>query len=158
MNLRRPAELFENLTLPHRLRPPQSYMFVLLLVVLGTLVRWGMPKVLESTHFLAFYPVVVFAAMLGGFGPGVLAIALSWVSVSLFFDYTPGTLSLGHRQSWASPRLCRWRTRSHCSVGSTAAGEGAAGAAGTGAHVAYPADQSGPIYHPRPARPHHALE
>lgn len=96
MNLRRPAELFENLTLPHRLRPPQSYMFVLLLVVLGTLVRWGMPKVLESTHFLAFYPVVVFAAMLGGFGPGVLAIALSWVSVSLFFDYTPGTLSLGH--------------------------------------------------------------
>ncbi|NLT68804.1 MAG: DUF4118 domain-containing protein [Acidobacteria bacterium] len=96
MNLRRPAELFENLALPHRLRPPQSYIVVLLLVALGTLVRWGMPTVLEATHFLAFYPVVVFAAILGGSGPGVLAIALSWVSVSFFFDYTPGTLSLGH--------------------------------------------------------------
>jgi PAS domain S-box-containing protein len=65
-----------------------------LFVLAGALVRWCLPGVLSSTPFLAFYPVLVFAAAFGGFGPGVLAITLSWLCVTYFFDITPGIIGL----------------------------------------------------------------
>ncbi|RPH35025.1 MAG: DUF4118 domain-containing protein, partial [Planctomycetota bacterium] len=51
--------------------------------------RWAMPSVLEGTPFLAFYPAVVAAAMLGGFGPGVVATVGSLLCYALWFDRTP---------------------------------------------------------------------
>lgn len=51
--------------------------------------RWAMPSVLEGTPFLAFYPAVVAAAMLGGFGPGVVATVGSILCYALWFDPTP---------------------------------------------------------------------
>jgi PAS domain S-box-containing protein len=91
----RPAKsLIERLTPPNRLKAPQSYLSAVLLVLIGALIRTWLPGVLSSTPFLAFYPILVFAAALGGFGPGVLALVLSWFSVTFFFDSTPGIIGL----------------------------------------------------------------
>jgi PAS domain S-box-containing protein len=77
-----------------RLRAPQSYFVAFLLVGAGALLRRWLPGVLTQTPFLAFYPVLVFAAALGGFGPGLLATLLSWLCVTCFFNSTPGLIGL----------------------------------------------------------------
>ena len=87
--------LIDRLTPPYRLKAPLSYLIALLLVTAAALVRWWLPEVLGPFPFLAFYPVIVFASALGGFGPGVLAVALAWLCVAYFFDPSPGTIGLG---------------------------------------------------------------
>jgi PAS domain S-box-containing protein len=86
--------LMEKITPAGRLRAPQSYLVAFLLVGAGTLLRLWLPGVLTRTPFLAFYPVLVFAAALGGFGPGLLATVLSWLCVTCFFKFTPGFIGL----------------------------------------------------------------
>jgi PAS domain S-box-containing protein len=72
-----------------QIRRPQSYVYALLAVAVASFVRSSLPNVLHETPFLAFYPAVVIAAALGGFGPGLLATAASWFCVAYFFDTTP---------------------------------------------------------------------
>jgi PAS domain S-box-containing protein len=86
--------LVDKIVPPERLKAPQSYALSVLLVLAAALVRWWLPGVLRSFPFLAFYPVLVFAAALGGFGPGLLATVLSWLCVTYFFDSTPGFFGL----------------------------------------------------------------
>jgi PAS domain S-box-containing protein len=90
MMIRPLKALLERIAPPDRLRSPQSYLLAVFLVGVGALVRWWLPGALSSFPFLAFYPVLVFAAALGGFGPGLLATVLSWFLVTYFFDSTPG--------------------------------------------------------------------
>jgi PAS domain S-box-containing protein len=92
--IRAAKSLIEQISLPRRLPAPLSYFVALLLVGAGALVRWWLPGVLGSTPFLAFYPVLVFSAALGGLGPGIFALALSWLWVTYAFDSTPGILGL----------------------------------------------------------------
>jgi PAS domain S-box-containing protein len=80
----------------HRLRSPASYVLALLVVVVAALLRMWLSGALSSTPFLAFYPALVLAAALGGFGPGLLAVLASWLCVTLFFDSTPGYLGLSN--------------------------------------------------------------
>jgi PAS domain S-box-containing protein len=77
-----------------RFRGPQGYVFALAIVLASSAIRWCLPGVLGPTPFLAFYPAVVIAAALGGFGPGLLATIVSWFSVAYFFDVTPGIIGL----------------------------------------------------------------
>jgi PAS domain S-box-containing protein len=78
----------------HRLRNPWSYAFAVLVVAAAALLRTWLSGALSSTPFLAFYPALVLAAAFGGFGPGLAAVLVSWLCVTLFFDSTPGYLGL----------------------------------------------------------------
>jgi light-regulated signal transduction histidine kinase (bacteriophytochrome) len=80
----------------HRLRSPVSYIFALLVVAAAALLRTWLSGALSSTPFLAFYPALVMAAAFGGFGPGLLAVLVSWLCVTLFFDATPGHIGLSN--------------------------------------------------------------
>src|SRR6185437_1748734 len=73
---------------------PRAYAFATICVVLASLLRWGLgllsPDVLI---FSAYYPAVLFAALVGGMGPGVFAAVLSgvigwWAFMPL--PFTPG--------------------------------------------------------------------
>lgn len=79
-----------------RLPFPASYIFALLVIAAATLLRVWMSGPLSSTPFLAFYPALVLAAALGGFGPGLLAVFISWLIVAMFFDSTPGYIGLNN--------------------------------------------------------------
>ena len=80
----------------HRLRSPASYIFTLLVVAVAALLRTWLSGALSSTPFLAFYPALVMAAAFGGFGSGLLAVLVSWLCVTLFFDATPGYIGLSN--------------------------------------------------------------
>jgi len=66
------------------------YAFTLALVAAAGMLRWVLPQVLEETPFLAFYPAVVAAAIIGGFGPGLVATFASALCYALLFNPTPG--------------------------------------------------------------------
>ena len=71
------------------------YTLAVIVTTLATLLRWGLPGALEGTPYLAFYPAVVAAAALGGFGPGLLATVGSMLCVDLLFDPTLGWMDVG---------------------------------------------------------------
>ena len=77
-----------------RAAPLQRYGMAVALVAASCVLRWTMPEVLTGTY-LPFYPAVAAAAMLGGFGPGVVALVLSLFGAGVLFDNTPGHLDLG---------------------------------------------------------------
>jgi PAS domain S-box-containing protein len=79
-----------------RLSFPGSYLFALLTVAAAALLRFWMSGPLGSTPFLAFYPALVLAAAFGGLGPGLLAVLISWLCVTLFFDSTPRFIGLSN--------------------------------------------------------------
>jgi PAS domain S-box-containing protein len=66
-----------------------------LAVAAAGLLRWALPGALAGTPYLAFYPAVAVAAVLGGAGPGLLATAASFLCVDLLFDTTPGRIDFG---------------------------------------------------------------
>ena len=80
----------------HRLRSPASYILALLAVATAALLRTWLSDGLSTTPFLAFYPALVITAAFGGFGPGLLAVLVSWLCVTLFFDATPGIIGLSN--------------------------------------------------------------
>ncbi len=64
------------------------YGLALLCVALAAALRGALPEALGPTPFLAFYLAWVAAAAFGGLGPGLVAMAASWLCVDLFFDPT----------------------------------------------------------------------
>ncbi|HJV66200.1 MAG TPA: PAS domain-containing protein [Geomonas sp.] len=52
------------------------------------LLRWAMPAVFVPAPYLAFLPAVVIAAILGGFGPGITASAISLLLVQFVFPFS----------------------------------------------------------------------
>ncbi len=74
---------------------PVAYIAAVALVALATLVRWQIPAVFAGTPYLAFYPVVVAAAAIGGLGPGLVATLLTALIVDMLFTEPYGQLSLG---------------------------------------------------------------
>jgi two-component system, chemotaxis family, CheB/CheR fusion protein len=64
------------------------------IIVSAALLCWAWPNALGRTPYLAFYPAVMAAAGFGGLGPGVLSTLLSVLAVDLFFDSTPGRVTL----------------------------------------------------------------
>ena len=77
-----------------RLPNPGNYLVSILFVAAAVLLRVAMPSVLRGAPYLAFYPACVFAATVGGFGPGLLAVISSWLCVELVFDATPGRIDV----------------------------------------------------------------
>ena len=65
---------------------PRRYGFAVLLVAVATLVRYGLGVTFGPLPpFVIFVPTIIIAALLAGFGPGVLATLLSAASVATFF-------------------------------------------------------------------------
>ena len=61
------------------------YVLALIFVGLAILFRWAQGDILKETPYLAFYPAVVLAAAVGGFGPGVVAALASSILLDLLF-------------------------------------------------------------------------
>ncbi len=58
-------------------------------------VRWPLPAVLgDRAHFMAFFPAVLVAAYLGGFGPGLLATFLSALAGTYLLVEPPYSLAI----------------------------------------------------------------
>lgn len=57
------------------------YLFAVLAIALAIVARLPLSAVLQSLPHVTFFPAVMVAALLGGFGPGLLAIALSSLAV-----------------------------------------------------------------------------
>jgi PAS domain S-box-containing protein len=72
--------------LPEWSRRSGHYGLALLFVAMAAMLRWALPDVLGPTPFLAFYLAWVGAAAFGGLGPGLLAVAASWLCIDLLFD------------------------------------------------------------------------
>src|SRR5277367_2635994 len=81
----------------HRLAAPGSskaYLIALALVILATLLRWGLGLVSEDIlPFSTFYPAVLFASFFGGLGPGIFAALVGgiigwWVFMPPHFVFT----------------------------------------------------------------------
>jgi len=70
-------------------RPWMDYGIAIAVTSLAALLRWALPAALEPTPFLVFYPALVAAAMLGGFGPGMVATAASSLCYILWLDPDP---------------------------------------------------------------------
>ena len=81
-------------------RPWMGYVSGIVLTSLAALLRWALPGVLSATPFLAFYPAVVAAAMLGGFGPGMVATVASTVCYMLWFAPDPVAADLHPAAEW----------------------------------------------------------
>ena len=70
-------------------RGPRPYLLALLFVAAAVLLRWAASDILRETPYLAFFPACVFAAILGGFWPGMLAFVSSWLCERLLFESRP---------------------------------------------------------------------
>jgi K+-sensing histidine kinase KdpD len=65
---------------------PRRYGFAIVLVVVATLVRYALGVLFGPIPpFAVFLFAIILAAVLAGFGPGVLATLLSSASVASFF-------------------------------------------------------------------------
>jgi K+-sensing histidine kinase KdpD len=65
---------------------PRRYGFAVLLVAVATVVRYTLIATFGPLPpFVIFLPAIILAALLAGFGPGVLATVLSAASVASFF-------------------------------------------------------------------------
>jgi K+-sensing histidine kinase KdpD len=73
---------------PRRLRPRHPvarYAVGVLVVVVATVIQWELMPLLPSPQSLLFYPAVFAAAWFSGLGPGIVAAALSALSIAYFF-------------------------------------------------------------------------
>jgi PAS domain S-box-containing protein len=87
-----------------RLRPPARYGSAIAIIAVATALRFALSPVWGvGLPYITFYPAVMFSAWLGGFGPGLVATALSaliadyfWISpaFSLAIGEVPDTLGL----------------------------------------------------------------
>jgi PAS domain S-box-containing protein len=70
-----------------------GYALALVATALTAVMRWLLPGVLAPAPYLAFYPAVVLAAAVGGFGPGLVATLGSLLCVNfLFGPEDPGAM------------------------------------------------------------------
>ena len=74
-----------------------AYAFATFCVAVASLLRWGLGLATEDhQHFTTYYPAVLFAALLGGAGPGAYAAVLSgtiawWAFMVPHFAFSPRT-------------------------------------------------------------------
>src|SRR5579864_6006019 len=67
------------------LTPVRRYTFAAVVVVLATAIRVGLSPYLGSSHsFIAYYPAILFIALVAGFGPSVFATGLSGILAGYF--------------------------------------------------------------------------
>jgi hypothetical protein len=73
-------------------KPWQAYTAALLATALATLLRGWLGAVLgPNMHpFITYYPMVMFAALFGGTGPGLLATVIASLSAAYLFLNPPG--------------------------------------------------------------------
>ena len=82
-----------------RVRPGSAQAFALatFLVVIASLMRWGIGLITDEVQgFATYYPAVLFAALVGGAGVGIFAIVLGgviswWAFLSPHFVFSPLT-------------------------------------------------------------------
>lgn len=68
---------------------PQRYGFAVVVVLLAAVLRYGLGAVLGSSHvFTLFYLAILTAALLSGFGPGLMATFLS-AGIAVYFFLPP---------------------------------------------------------------------
>jgi Domain of unknown function (DUF4118) len=79
----------DTLSNPEQRRGLRPYLFAIALVAVAALLRWAASDILRATPYLAFFPACVFAAILGGFWPGMLAFLSSWLCERLLFAGGP---------------------------------------------------------------------
>lgn len=85
---RKSARLHALLFSPREMGPgaPLHYIFALACVAAATVLRhWSIGYIPEGMVFIAYYPAVMIAALVGGLGPGILATVLSSICVNYFF-------------------------------------------------------------------------
>ena len=74
-----------------------AYAFATFCVAVASLLHWGLALTTEDhQHFTTYYPAVLFAALLGGAGPGAYAAVLSgiiawWAFMVPHFAFSPRT-------------------------------------------------------------------
>jgi len=79
------ARLFDLLRTARRNRP-LAYAISVAVVALATLVRLAIgQQLMQGVPFITFYPAIIFAAFVGGLGPGFFAVILSSVAAWYFF-------------------------------------------------------------------------
>jgi short subunit fatty acids transporter len=82
-----------------RVRPGSAQAFALatFLVVIASLMRWGIGLITDEVQgFATYYPAVLFAALVGGAGVGIFAIVLGgviswWAFLPPHFVFSPLT-------------------------------------------------------------------
>jgi K+-sensing histidine kinase KdpD len=71
-------------------------------VVLAVLARFAIGEgTVPGVPFITFYPVIIFTTLLGGFGPGFLALLLSSAAAWYFFLPPPYSWALGPQEALA---------------------------------------------------------
>jgi K+-sensing histidine kinase KdpD len=74
----------------------QAFALATFLVVIASLMRWGIGLITEVQGFATYYPAVLFAALVGGAGVGIFAIVLGgviswWAFLPPHFVFSPLT-------------------------------------------------------------------
>lgn len=107
---RRPAwwRLFETLVSPTTFSPPARYVLALALVGLALAMRLWIAPPEAGLPFITFFPAAALAAIVGGIGPGLLAVVLcAGLAAALFMPPTQ------EPNSRSRPTRYRPKTRGH---------------------------------------------
>jgi len=82
-----------------RQNPFVAYGFAVAMIALAVLVRWFVGEYVGARiPFVTFYPAIVFATLIGGLWPGILATILSTVAAWLLFVPPYFSFALGERE------------------------------------------------------------
>jgi len=74
---------------------PLHYLLAVILVAAATIIRqWSMGHLPPGVIFITYFPAVMIAALVGGFGPGILATVLSVTAANYFFLRPEGTFTI----------------------------------------------------------------
>jgi PAS domain S-box-containing protein len=77
-----------------------AYLISVASVVLAVLIRFAIGEdTLPGVPFITFYPVIIFATLAGGFGPGLLAVLLSSAAAWYFFLPPAHSWELGPQEA-----------------------------------------------------------
>jgi signal transduction histidine kinase/CheY-like chemotaxis protein len=85
---------------PVRARRWVGYCLALLVVAIATAIRLALGDIMTDFPFLPFFPPVLLAALLGGFGPGILSAVISVFVVQYLFVDPVGSLMPATAGQW----------------------------------------------------------
>ncbi len=79
-------------------KPWQAYVVAVVATALATAIRWWLGRLVGQNlpPFITYYPLVIFAALFGGTGPGLLATALATLAVKFLFLAPVGSIAVAH--------------------------------------------------------------
>jgi PAS domain S-box-containing protein len=84
----------------------RNYAVAVLLVVVATVVRLAFLGILGGrAAYITFYPAVTVAAILGGFGPGLVAAVLSELAANYFFVPPVHSFRVGSAADWVGSAI-----------------------------------------------------